>query len=84
MGPYEAFLSEKPVVTTTDSGGPLEIVTDMRTGLVCAPRSADLGRACSWLLAHRDDARSFGRAGRELAAQVTWEQAIERLLAAAA
>jgi glycosyltransferase involved in cell wall biosynthesis len=84
MGPYEAFLSEKPVVTTTDSGGPLEIVTDMRTGLVCAPRAADLGRACAWLLTHRDDARSFGRAGREIAAQVTWEQAIERLLAAAA
>ena len=28
MVPYEAFLSEKPVVTTTDSGGPLEVVAD--------------------------------------------------------
>src|SRR5205085_6596331 len=26
--PYEAFLSEKPVVTTTDAGGPLDIVRD--------------------------------------------------------
>ena len=28
MVPYEAFLAEKPVVTTTDAGGPLEVVTD--------------------------------------------------------
>ena len=34
MVPYEAFLSEKPVVTTTDAGGPLEVVADRRTGLV--------------------------------------------------
>ena len=27
MVPYEAFLAEKPVVTTTDAGGPLEVVT---------------------------------------------------------
>ena len=37
MVPYEAFLSEKPVLTTTDAGGPLEVVTDGRTGLVTAP-----------------------------------------------
>src|SRR6266542_2774410 len=47
--PYEAFLAEKPVVTTTDSGGPLEVVTDRRTGLVCEPRPAALAEACSWL-----------------------------------
>src|SRR5437763_8974632 len=35
MVPYEAFLAEKPVVTTTDAGGPLEVVADRRTGLVC-------------------------------------------------
>src|SRR5436190_2691261 len=33
MVPYEAFLAEKPVVTTTDAGGPLEVVTDKTTGL---------------------------------------------------
>ena len=36
MVPYEAFLSEKPVLTTTDAGG-LEVVTDGRTGCVTAP-----------------------------------------------
>ena len=37
MVPYEAFLSEKPVLTTTDAGGPLEVVTDGRTGYVTSP-----------------------------------------------
>ena len=32
MGPYEAFLSGKPVITTTDAGGPLDVVHDRETG----------------------------------------------------
>jgi glycosyltransferase involved in cell wall biosynthesis len=35
--PYEAFLSEKPVVTTRDAGGPLEVVVDRENGIVCEP-----------------------------------------------
>ncbi len=30
MVPYEAFLSEKPVVTMSDAGGPLDVVYDRR------------------------------------------------------
>src|SRR5207253_4780635 len=36
--PLEAFLSGKPVLTTEDSGGPLEFVRDGVTGLVVPPR----------------------------------------------
>ena len=81
MVPYEAFLAEKPVVTTTDAGGPLEVVTDRRTGLVCEPRAASLAEACSWLRAHVDDAKTWGRAGKELARRVSWDETIARLLA---
>jgi glycosyltransferase involved in cell wall biosynthesis len=80
MVPFEAFLSEKPVLTTTDAGGPLEVVTDGRTGLVVAPEAVELARAAGWLREHRDDAAMFGREGRELAAGVTWDRAIARLL----
>ena len=44
MGPYEAFLSGKPVITTTDAGGPLDVVHDRRTGLVVAPEATAVGR----------------------------------------
>jgi glycosyltransferase involved in cell wall biosynthesis len=81
MVPYEAFLSEKPVVTTTDAGGPLEVVADRRTGLVCEPRPAALAEACSWLRTHVDDAKAYGRAGKEIARRVSWDETIARLLA---
>lgn len=81
MVPYEAFLAEKPVVTTTDAGGPLEVVSDRRTGIVVEPSSRALAEACAWLGEHRDDARAFGRAGKTLAQRVTWDSALERLLA---
>jgi glycosyltransferase involved in cell wall biosynthesis len=81
MVPYEAFLAEKPVVTTTDAGGPLEIVADRRTGLVCEPRPAALAEACSWLREHVDDAKAWGRAGKEIARRVSWDETIARLLA---
>jgi glycosyltransferase involved in cell wall biosynthesis len=80
MVPYEAFLSGKPVVTTEDAGGPLEVVADRRTGLVAAPEPAALAEACAWLASHRDEARAFGAAGRALAEKVTWDAAIGRLL----
>jgi glycosyltransferase involved in cell wall biosynthesis len=83
MVPFEAFLSEKPVLTTTDAGGPLEIVADRRTGLVVEPTVPALAQACTWLSEHRDDARTWGRAGKAIAEQVTWASVVDRLLAAA-
>jgi glycosyltransferase involved in cell wall biosynthesis len=81
MVPFEAFLSEKPVLTTTDAGGPLEVVADRRTGLVVAPEAAEVAQALAWLREHREEAASLGRAGKAIAAEVTWDRAIQRLLA---
>ena len=81
MVPYEAFLSEKHVVTTRDAGGPLAVVVDRSTGLVCEPRAAEVADALRWLRNHPDEARAFGRAGKSVAAEVTWDHAIDRLLA---
>jgi len=80
MVPFEAFLSEKPVLTTHDAGGPLEIVTDGATGLVTAPDAAELARAATRLREHPEQAEAYGRAGREIAARVTWDACIDRLL----
>jgi glycosyltransferase involved in cell wall biosynthesis len=80
MGPYESLLSEKPVITTTDAGGPLDIVSDRATGLVVRPDPAEIAGAATWLRDHVDEAAAFGRAGRSLAEKVTWERAIDRIL----
>jgi glycosyltransferase involved in cell wall biosynthesis len=78
--PYEAFMAEKPVVTTVDAGAPLDIVHDGKTGLVIEPRADELARVCRFLLEHEDEARAFGRAGRVIAERVTWDDVINRLL----
>ena len=65
MVPYEAFLAEKPVVTTTDAGGPLEVVRDRGTGLVvrARPRARSRRPARGWR-EHVDSAREWGQAGQ--------------------
>ena len=80
MVPYEAFLSGKPVVTTHDAGGPLEIVHDRATGLVVAPEPAEIARACEYLTAHVDEAKAWGREGHALAGRVTWDACVDALL----
>jgi glycosyltransferase involved in cell wall biosynthesis len=80
MVPYEAFLSGKPVVTTTDAGGPLEIVRDRETGLVVAPDPAEIATACSVLARDVDEARAWGRAGKAVAERVTWDACVDALL----
>ncbi len=78
----EAFLSRKPVVTCTDSGGPLEFVTDGETGRVVAPEGGAVGEAAASLLADAATARRMGEAGFERVRGITWENAVRRLLAA--
>jgi glycosyltransferase involved in cell wall biosynthesis len=80
MVPYEAFLSGKPVVTTHDAGGPLEVVHDRETGVVVAPEPADIARAAVYLGAHADEARAWGKAGKAIAERVTWDACVDALL----
>ena len=80
MVPYEAFLSAKPVVTTRDAGGPLEVVRDGETGLVVEPEPRGLARACATLAADPARARALGEAGKAVAERITWEACIDALL----
>jgi glycosyltransferase involved in cell wall biosynthesis len=81
MVPYEAFLSEKPVLTTVDAGGPLEVVHDRETGLVVTPEAAELARACAYVMEHAGEAQAWGRAGKSLAERVTWDACVDALTA---
>jgi glycosyltransferase involved in cell wall biosynthesis len=78
----EAFLARKPVVTTTDAGGPLEFVEHGVTGLVAAPDADALGAAMSRVAQDRRLARSLGDAGYERARAITWDGVVERLVEA--
>ena len=79
----EAFQAGKPVVTTSDAGGVLEIVRDGETGWVALPCPEALGDALAQALADPARAVRRGRAGRAAldGLGLTWPHTVERLLA---
>ena len=76
----EAMMSGKPVLTVTDSGGPIEFVRDGETGFVTPPDPKALAARIDYLCDHRDEARSMGVRGREQVKTITWTPVIEGLL----
>ena len=75
----EAFLARKPVITTTDAGGPLEFVEHGTNGVICPPSPDAIAVAINGLAGDRSRAASLGAAGFERARLITWEGVIERL-----
>ena len=80
----EAFLARKPVVTTTDAGGPLEFVTDGETGVVSAADPESLGAAMARVAGDPKRSSAMGDAGYERVRGISWDAAIDRLIQAAA
>jgi glycosyltransferase involved in cell wall biosynthesis len=76
----EAFASQKPVVTCTDSGGPAELVRDGISGAVCAPQAAALADGIGRVMADATTAERLGNAGAAQAATLTWPATVARLL----
>jgi glycosyltransferase involved in cell wall biosynthesis len=76
----EAFLSRKPVITATDSGGPTEFVIDGVNGFVRPPEPDAFAGAIAALAADRGRAASMGSAGYDRARLVTWDGVIEKLV----
>lgn len=79
--PIEAFRSGKPVITVTDSGGPLEFVRSHETGWVVAPKPASIAQAIDDCCQNRDRAAEYGKAGQAIAETITWERTVHELLA---
>jgi glycosyltransferase involved in cell wall biosynthesis len=76
----EGFLSRKPVITTSDAGGPLEFVEDGVTGLVVEPAAEALAAAIARVANEVPLARRLGDAGFERARMITWDGVVERLV----
>lgn len=70
----EAMLAGKPVITCSDSGGPLEFVRDSETGLIVDPAPQALAAAMDRLWRERRFAADCGAAGRDRYAQmhISW------------
>lgn len=78
----EAFFAGKPVITHTDSGGPLEFVTHEHNGLVTEPNPVSLGNAIRVLTENQPRAKKMGSNGRESLKHhnICWDYVVETLL----
>jgi glycosyltransferase involved in cell wall biosynthesis len=76
----EAFLSRKPVLTTTDAGGPLEFVSDDETGVVTAPDPESIADGIDRLWALPEARlREMGEAGYQRVEDITWDRVSDLL-----
>lgn len=78
----EAMLARKAIVTTTDSGGPLEFVRVGENGLIADPTPESLAAAMDELWARPDMARRWGGLSREIygAMDISWSRIVDTLL----
>lgn len=78
----EGFFASKPVITHTDSGGPLEFVKDGENGFVTDPDAMQLAGALDRLYEDRALAERMGSAGREslTGLGIDWDNVTARLL----
>lgn len=91
FGPYdedygyitlEAQLSEKPVITCTDSGGPLEFINHREQGLIVEPDPETLAHAMDWLYLNPQAAKEMGKQGKVSyqEKEISWKKVIHQLL----
>jgi glycosyltransferase involved in cell wall biosynthesis len=78
----EAMLAAKPVITCTDSGGPLEFVVHEENGFVVDPDPQMIAEKLDWLYHHKPKARAMGEGGRDFyrRADISWEAVLAKLL----
>lgn len=79
----EAHHARKPVVTTSDSGGTIELVRDGYNGRVVPADPQMIGQAMDDLYRDRAFARQLGENGVKRMAElgITWDHVLQRLLA---
>jgi len=91
FGPYdedygyvtiEGMAAARPVVVTTDAGGPLEFARDDETGIVVEPEPEAIATAIDGLAGDRERADRLGSAGRTFVEEKMpdWPSIVRRLL----
>jgi glycosyltransferase involved in cell wall biosynthesis len=78
----EAMLARKPVITCTDSGGPLEFVINNETGLVVDPHPETVASAIEFLYANHRRALELGAAAyaHYQGLGLSWEKVVDELI----
>ncbi len=76
----EAMLHKKPVITTTDAGGPTEFVVDGETGFVTRFQEKAIADKINYFTEHPQEAERMGENAFEKVKDITWKHTVEKLL----
>jgi len=77
----EAFLSKKPVMTSSDSGGPLEFVVDQQNGIVLESMDEEgVGAKIEELFLDKEKCQTFGLNGYQCVKDINWDFVIDTLV----
>ncbi len=76
----EAFNSEKPVITLSDSGGVLEFVKHEKNGFILSDDPKEIANVFDYLFKNKDKAKKLGSKGKRTVEFITWDYVIDNLL----
>lgn len=76
---HEAFLSKKPVITTFDSGGVLEFVSNEENGFVCNPSPSEIAEKIDLLYSSKKLCKKYGENGYAISKKINWDFVIKKL-----
>jgi glycosyltransferase involved in cell wall biosynthesis len=79
----EAFRSSKPVITCSDSGTPVDLVSRANAGVVADPTPDSIASAIDSIAANHVRAYEMGERGRQLSQSITWNSAVKQLMQSA-
>lgn len=77
----EAFRSGKPVITCTDSGTPVDLVSHAKAGIVADPTPESIAAAIDRLASNPLLVQKMGARGAELATRITWQGPVRQIMA---
>ncbi|MEM1002912.1 MAG: glycosyltransferase, partial [Bacteroidota bacterium] len=78
----EAMLAAKAVISTTDSGGPLEFIKHRETGLIVEPTPESIASAMDELFEKPLFAEALGKSAAEhyQSLKINWNNVVQELL----
>ena len=76
----EAFMSGKPVITCTDSGGSNEFVVNGETGFSVSPDFQALAAKMDYFASNPKEAVRMGNQGKSRVQNITWDNVVSHLI----
>ncbi|MCM1495530.1 MAG: glycosyltransferase family 4 protein [Bacteroides sp.] len=78
----EAMAASKPVITATDSGGPLEFVVQHENGIIAEPNASAIAEAMDRMWSSRTMPREYGQRARKRLdeMEITWDRVVKELI----